>query len=528
MKRSWADGVAAVVIVLGIGQTLLAADAFPPEQKPAAPAISLPVTPYRYADIPLPAHFKTFAARRFDNTPSDNPITDAGATLGRVLFYDARLSANSSVSCSTCHVQQYAFTDPQRFSSGFEGKHGDRRALPLVEARYYPDGKFFWDERAPTLEDQTLMPIQSKSEMGQDLNKLVEILSNDPIYGPLFLSAFGDPKVTSTRISKALAQFVRSIVSYQSKYDEGRATATSVRVDFKNFTAEENRGKGLFLRNCGQCHMPDGQDAHFVTDRPKNTSLDAGIRVRDNGVGDITLNASEMGMFKSPSLRNIEFTGPYMHDGRFQTLDAVMNFYSRGGGGHPNRSPEMRRFNLNPQDRTDLIAFLLTLSDRKLIEDPRFSDPFVVHPQAVLTASASDKGSPIFASNDSDFRGFGGRGNRGRGQGGGPPPPRGPRGGRGPAITVDNVTDHLMSFDRNGDNKLTADELPERMQAIVARGDTSHEGALTRDEVKEMAGQAFKQGPPPGPLFPPPFGGPPPFGRGRGNGPPPPPPGRGQ
>src|SRR6516225_5681984 len=143
-----------------------------PTVKPStARTLRLPDKPYHYADLDLPAHFKTAAARRFDNTPRDNPVTDHGATLGRVLFYDTRLSANNTTACASCHHQKNAFVDPTRFSKGFDGKLTDRNALSLVNLRYYPRGRFFWDERAGSLEQQVLMPIQSKVEMGQDLDK---------------------------------------------------------------------------------------------------------------------------------------------------------------------------------------------------------------------------------------------------------------------------------------------------------------------------------------------------------------------
>lgn len=480
----------------------------------------LPATPYEYAEIKLPAHFQRYVSRHFDNTPADNPVTNAGATLGRVLFYDTRLSANSAVSCGSCHVQRFGFTDPERFSAGYQGQRGDRHSLSLVEARYYPRGKYFWDERAASLEEQVLMPIQSPSEMGQDLATLVNILSQDKHYAPLFKSAFGDATITSDRIAKALAQFVRAMVSYQSKYDEGRAASVSVRVNFPNFTPEENRGKGLFLRNCGICHMPQGQDAHFVTDRPKNTGLDRGPRAPDGGVGDITLNASEIGLFKSPSLRNVEYRTTYMHDGRFTTLEQVLDFYGRGGGPNPNRSPEMRRINLGPQQQAELIAFLKTLSDEKFINDPKFSNPFDWRPP-VAAAPQTGSRSALAASITTE---------RSRG-GNFPPPPFGPpgrRGGRPPALSAQDSVDRLMRFDRNRDGLITAAELPERMRPLIARGDANHDGALDKDEITAMATAAFRPRPLPppfgpgfGPPPPPPFGpppGPPPL---RGDGPPP-------
>src|SRR5262249_55729654 len=149
------------------------------------------------------------------------------------------------------------------------------------------------------------------------------ILAKDEQYPGLFAKAFGDQEVTSRRIGRALAQFLRSMVSYQSRYDEGLAKVLSVRDDFDNFTAQENRGKALFLRSCGICHLPGGQSAHFVLNRPTNNGLDSDARKGDGGIGDITLSASDLGRFKSPSLRNVEHTAPYMHDGRLATLEVV-------------------------------------------------------------------------------------------------------------------------------------------------------------------------------------------------------------
>jgi cytochrome c peroxidase len=339
--------------------------------------LRLPETPARYADLDLPAHFQTRAARRFDNTPRDNPVTDAGATLGRVLFYDTRLSANNTVACGSCHHQSRAFAEPKRFSKGFEGRLTDRNAMSLVNLRYVPRGRFFWDERARSLEEQVLLPIQSRTEMGQTLPKLVDILSRDARYPELYRKAFGDAEVTPERTARALAQFLRSLVSYQSKFDEGMATVLTVRQDFANFTAQENRGKGLFLARCASCHMPQGQQAHFIMDRPRNNGLDADYKNTDGGVGDLTLNGAELGLFKSPSLRNVELTGPYMHDGRFATLEEVIDHYSRDVKNHPNVDGRVRRrLNLSTADKAALVAFLKTLTDRKFITDPKFSDPF--------------------------------------------------------------------------------------------------------------------------------------------------------
>ncbi len=337
----------------------------------------LPETPDRYADIELPAHFKTPAALRFDNTPRDNRITDAGATLGRVLFYDTRLSASNNTACASCHNQKHAFVDPNRFSAGHQGKKTDRHAPNLVELRYYQRGRFFWDERASSLEDQVLKPIQSPLEMGNTIPKLMEALAKDEHYPKLYEKAFGSKSITPDRTAKALAQFLRSMVSYRSKYDQGLAKTRVVRSDFENFTAEENRGKTVFLGRCASCHMPGGQSAHFVLDRPRNNGLDADIRKTDGGVGDLTLNTTQVGLFKSPSLRNVEFTGPYMHDGRFKTLEEVVEHYSRGIKPHPNADGRLRRpLNLDKRQEASLVSFMKTLSDRPFLNDPKYSDPF--------------------------------------------------------------------------------------------------------------------------------------------------------
>ncbi len=366
--------VALGVMIAGSGAVARAAD-------PAPRTFHLPETAYKYANIELPYHFTLPQVQRLDNTPASNPTIDAGATLGRVLFYDTRLSANGSTACASCHHQKNAFSDPDRFSKGFAGKETDRNAMPLVEARYYARGKYFWDERAKSLEEQVLMPIQNKVEMGQDLKTLVANLSKEAEYTPLFKAAFGDAEVTQERTAKALAQFVRSLVSYRSKYDEGIAKVRSRNEDFPNVSRRENHGKAIFNRLCANCHMPGGQDAVFTMDRPRNNGLDADTKVPDLGVADVTFNRFEAGLFKSPSLRNVEYTGPYMHDGRLKKLEDVIEHYSSGIKTHPNRDIRAggiggRGFDFATDDKAALLAFLKTLSDEKFITDPKFSDPF--------------------------------------------------------------------------------------------------------------------------------------------------------
>jgi cytochrome c peroxidase len=357
-------GVATFVTVLGL-TTVPAAER----------TLHFPEVPYRYTDLDLPSHFTQPAATKFDNTPADNLVTDAGAALGRVLFYDTRLSANNTISCGSCHVQSRAFVDPSRFSRGFKGELTDRHAMNLVNLRYHPRARFFWDERGDNLEAMVLLPVVNQLEMGQTLKNLPGILAAERHYPRLFREAFGDPEITVERIARALAQFLRSMVSYQSKYDEGRAIAGSSRDDFANFTRQENRGKALFIRNCGLCHLPD-QDAHFVMTEPVNTGLDEDTARSDGGVGDISLKPQDIGRFKSPSLRNVEFTGPYMHDGRFATLEAVLDHYSSGGKNHPNKDVRVQPLHFTSSEKAALIAFLKTLTDEKFLSDPKFSDPF--------------------------------------------------------------------------------------------------------------------------------------------------------
>jgi len=338
--------------------------------------LHLPDTPYDYANVELPAHFSQ-PGRNMDNSPADNQMTDAGATLGRVLFYDRRLSANGKAACSSCHVQQHAFADTQPLSTGFHGALTDRRAMPLVNLRYYQRARFFWDERAGNLEEMVLLPIQSRVEMGLDLNTLVERLGRDATYRRLFAHAFGDRRITQQRIGKALAQFVRSMVSYQSRYDEGRARTTSAQDDFDNFTRQENRGKALFMRNCTACHMKDGNE-HFFVPSPSNNGLSETTPFADGGVGDVTLRAADLDLFKSPSLRNVAVTAPYGHDGRFKTLDTLIDHYSDIVIANPGRDydapSEPLRFTRS--EKAALIAFLRTLTDEKFLSDPKFSNPF--------------------------------------------------------------------------------------------------------------------------------------------------------
>lgn len=339
----------------------------------------LPATTFAYSDVtaPLPAHFFTAGGPggsviATDNTPLANVTTDAGATLGRVLFYDRRLSVNDQVSCSSCHQQRFAFSDTARLSRGFAGGLTGRHSMGLANARFYQRGRFFWDERAATLEAQVLQPIVDATEMGMTLANATTKLTATSFYPALFQAAFGTPDITTDRVSRALAQFVRSMVSGTSRFDQafvGAAPPNFAAV----LTAEELAGQQLFNgpAGCARCH---GTNA-FVSDDIHNTGLD-GI-ITDVGAG--------RGRFKAPSLKNVAVRAPYMHDGRFQSLEQVVDFYNTGVQNNPDLDNRLRgpgpgapvtRLNLSLAQRNQLVAFMRALTDTPFLTNPKYSDPF--------------------------------------------------------------------------------------------------------------------------------------------------------
>ena len=375
-KHLLASSCLAIVSMMGCGGSATPAATTTPVVSTPTPTVSFPSQTFdyvAYAQTGLPAYYRgNSPVGNADNTPATNPITNAAANLGRVLFYDKNLSVNNTIACASCHQQSHGFSDSARLSAGFAGGQTARHAMGLTNARYYIRGHFFWDERANTLEDQVLQPIQNSVEMGMTLGALETKLAAISYYPPLFQAAFGTPEVTSNRISLALAQFVRSMVSYGSKYDQALASGVNGNPNFAAvFTPQEQRGEQIFQNvGCARCH---GTDAHIAA-TVKNNGLDA-VNV-DLGAGN--------GQFKVPSLRNIGARGPYMHDGRFSDLEQVIEFYNSGVQDNPNLSPELRvngngpvrRLNLTDQQKADLKAFLLTLTDNAFLSDPRFASPF--------------------------------------------------------------------------------------------------------------------------------------------------------
>lgn len=357
--------------------------------------LNLPATPFDYINLNLPSHFTTnvpgqplpTSINGTDNTPTSNPITNEGATLGRVLFYDKNLSANGTVACASCHKQDKGFSDDEVLSIGFEGGFTGRHSMTLINARFYQRGRFFWDERASNLEEQVLMPFQDPVEMGLTLEEVVSNVEKQSYYPALFESAFGSKEITSDKISKALAQFVRSIVSFNSKYDQGRALTASPGANFSNFTAQENMGKNLFFQTipngggaCFGCHTTEA----FISANPgpQNNGLDANSST-DLGAGSVFTNPIFVGRFKTSTLRNIELTAPYMHDGRFATLEEVVEHYNSGIQAHPTLSPALTDANGNPirlnfteTEKEALVAFLKTLTDTSVSTNAKWSNPF--------------------------------------------------------------------------------------------------------------------------------------------------------
>jgi len=336
--------------------------------------------PDNYAKPVLPAYYsvtKTTAT----NTPSNNPITDKGATLGRVLFYDKNLSINGTTSCASCHLQSHGFGADTQFSTGFSGQSGSAHSMRLGNVAYYRGVSMFWDKRAPTLESQSTQPIKDALEMGFDssnggINTLLTKMRTLPYYPELFKAVYGTDTISESRIQLALAQFMRSMVSVNSRWDQAFAKVYDPKLsdlglskDLPGFTAQENAGRKRFMeetngKSCAGCHVPP-----TFTLSPASSS---------NG-----LDANETRVFKAPSLKNIAQGQPMMHDGRFSTFEEVVEHYNlqvKTGPaldkGLTTKSGKARVLNMTQEEKTALVAFLKTLEDSSLKTDARFSNPF--------------------------------------------------------------------------------------------------------------------------------------------------------
>jgi cytochrome c peroxidase len=333
-----------------------------------------------YAVIPAPTPYTLEAPYTIDqylpapSIPNDNPLTNEGIALGRELFYEEKLSANNTISCASCHKQENAFTDDATFSVGIDGIAGNRNSMPLMNMAWDYGYQFFWDGRSIGLEGQAFEPVTNPIEMHNTWGSAVSELQADSKYPELFERAFGTNVIDSNLVVKALAQFERTLISGNSKFDKylkGDLTLTPSELSGYNIFMDESGG------DCFHCHG-DPYNPLWTDNLYHNNGLDASFT--DLGRGAVTGNSSDNGKFKTPSLRNLIYTAPYMHDGRFQTLDEVINHYSIGLQYSSTIDPLMKNVStggvqLNPQDREDLKAFLLTLTDEQFVTDPRFSDP---------------------------------------------------------------------------------------------------------------------------------------------------------
>lgn len=335
----------------------------------------------RYRELVLPSPtsvaaspFQLNISRRLPRPefPTDNPLTRVGVELGARLFDDTRLSGNGTVSCKSCHDPDHGFTDEGfRFSSGIKGREGTRNSMPLFNLAWHRE--FFWDGRARSLREQVLQPIRNPKEMDAKLPDVIERLQRDASYPDLFRQAFGDSEVTAERLAKALEQFLLSLISQNSKFD----LAARGEVEL---TEEEKRGLQLFVtehdpkRNlrgadCFHCHGGN----LFTNHRFFNTGLD--LVSMDPGRMAVTGEESDRGKFKTPSLRNVTLTAPYMHDGRFKTLEEVVEHYNSGVQRSANLDPNLAKhpaagLNLSAADKRALVAFLKTLTEQPIISQP--------------------------------------------------------------------------------------------------------------------------------------------------------------
>lgn len=302
-----------------------------------------------------------------DRSPSENRLTEPRAQLGKRLFYDPRLSRTEQVSCSTCHEQAFAFAQPDRVSSGVEGLQGTRNAPALLNLAW--GESFFWDGRAPSLEEQAGKPIENPVEMDLSLSEAVARVAADPSYVEAFDEAYSSPP-SEESLRYALASFVRTLVSSDSPYDRHRRGDDRAVGDDRAFGEAEQRGESLFLSErggCFHCH-PAGMltNEGFFHNGTYEGEEDTGRELLTGRSGDI-------GKFKVPGLRNVENTAPYMHDGSVPTLEAVIDQYDRGGRGDPNTDPQIAPLSLSVTDKADLLAFLRSLTDSALLVDPRYA-----------------------------------------------------------------------------------------------------------------------------------------------------------
>lgn len=363
-----------ISIILGILVVAFVLDSCKPDPTPPVenPTGHNP-TPY---DLVIPPFFPPM------DIPADNPMTVEGVELGRHLFWETKLSGDNTQACASCHLPEFGFSDPEQFSTGITGEMGNRQAMAIINLGWGSD--FFWDGRALSLEEQVVAPVENPIEMNDDWDDVIVELAETDLYPPMYKAAFGTSEVTKDRSAKALAQFIRTMISAESKFDKER-------LNQYDYTESEQRGHDLFLleggdpdngqggqwgADCFHCH---GFGAMLFTDnQPHNNGLDSIFT--DLGFGEVSGDESDYGLFKTPTLRNIALTAPYMHDGRFTTLEEVIDHYDSGGLPSATIDSFMKYqdggLQLGDQDKADLIAFLHCLTDTAFVNNPAFSNPF--------------------------------------------------------------------------------------------------------------------------------------------------------
>ena len=310
------------------------------------------------------------------DVPVDNPLTQEGVNLGRKLFHEPLLSADGSQSCASCHIQSTGFSDPNQFSTGIDGVQGNRNAMALINIAWSPS--LNWDGSSINLEDQAFEPVINPVEMHDTWLNVSDKLNAHAEYSDLFKAAFNIDEIDSNYVVKAIAQFERTLISGNSKWDQwyrGEVTLTE----------QELRGWDLFNvdrtdfsagADCFHCHTAP----HFTDFTFHNNGLDSDENFSDLGLYETTGSDVDKAKFKTPTLRNIEVTGPYMHDGRFSTLEEVIEHYNSGGHASSTVDPLMKNIGdgllLSPEDKQALLAFLRTLTDEEFLNNPEFSNPF--------------------------------------------------------------------------------------------------------------------------------------------------------
>ena len=306
--------------------------------------------------------------------PEDNPLTEDGVFLGKRLFFDPILSVDSTKSCASCHLPELSFNDSKALSLGVNGRLSKRSSMPLINLAFTKNS-FFWDGRVKTLEEQALLPVEDPNELNHKWIDIENLLRKHTSYPKLFRKAFGiktTDEITRDLTVKAIAQFERTIISGNSKFDKIlRGEALFSDLELYGYSMFIDSDPNVKDAECGHCHsLPLGTSDQFfnngLVEAPTMTEF------KDIGRAMVTGNIIDRGKFKAPTLRNIIFTAPYMHDGRFQTIDAVLDHYSSGGKSSPNKDPLIYPLNLNSFERRALKAFIETLVDTSFMNDKRF------------------------------------------------------------------------------------------------------------------------------------------------------------